>query len=109
MKGKIADVRQALRLTCLLSVLACAIGAPAAAAGLGDRCGDAIGVACDAGLWCDPPAGSCGGTGLVGTCVRTGRHCHHNYHPVCGCDGASYGNDCARQNRRVPESHVGKC
>ncbi len=79
------------------------------AAGIGERCGGIGGIACDGGSWCEPPAGTCGGADLVGTCVDIHRRCHHNYHAVCGCDGVTYGNDCARQHESMPLRHAGRC
>jgi hypothetical protein len=84
--------------------------ASANAAAPGELDGECGGDApCQAGLWCEPPSGTCGGSGWVGVCVDPMRACHHNYHAVCGCDGMTYGNDCAREHALTPQAHAGKC
>jgi hypothetical protein len=83
---------------------------PAApAGGVGDQRGGSGHIPCAAGLWCEPPSGTCGQADVIGACVDIHRRCHHNYHAVCGCDGVTYGNECARQHESMPQSHVGKC
>ena len=77
--------------------------------GIGDQCGGIGHVPCAAGLWCEPPSGACGQPDLIGACVDIHRYCHHNYHAVCGCDGVTYGNECAREHESVPQAHAGKC
>jgi hypothetical protein len=90
----------------LVASLAASAAAPA---GIGEPCGGIGRLPCEAGLWCEPPSGACARADLIGACVDIRRHCHHNYHAVCGCDGVTYGNECARQHESVPQAHVGKC
>jgi hypothetical protein len=99
--------RSALAAACLVTLLASVVGAPAAK--LGQRCGGFVGLPCDSGLWCEPPAGMCHGADLMGTCVKVGQICYQLYQPVCGCDGKTYGNDCMRKSKRIGLSHAGRC
>ena len=91
-----------------LSRLACPDSGGNAGPG-GNPCGGSERVACEPGLWCEPPSGTCGQADLIGVCVDIHRRCHHIYHAVCGCDGVTYGNECRRQHESVPQAHVGKC
>jgi hypothetical protein len=83
--------------------------APADAAKVGEMCGGILGLTCDAGLWCDPAPGQCGGADVAGTCVQVGQFCPRIAAPVCGCNGRTYSNDCERQKRRVGKRHDGRC
>jgi hypothetical protein len=72
------------------------------------RCVDA-GV-CHADLDC--PAGqrcateSCGG---AGTCAARPDACAEIYHPVCGCDGRTYGNACEAATAGASVAFEGEC
>jgi len=79
------------------------------AAKLGQRCGGIAGIRCDRGLWCEPKAGQCRVADAFGTCVRVPKICTFIFRPVCGCDGKTYSNDCARQSKKVALKHKGKC
>lgn len=75
----------------------------------GEICGGIAGVPCGEGLWCDPEPGTCGGNDISGTCVSVPQVCTADYQPVCGCDGATYGNDCERRAAQSPLDHAGEC
>ena len=65
---------------------------------------------CRAGQWCDPqPVNACGGADLLGACKDPGFACSQVFLPVCGCDGKTYSNDCARVRRQVQLAHDGAC
>ena len=81
----------------------------ASASKVGERCGGIAGPVCDAGLWCEPPAGMCYVSDIPGACVKAGEMCMQIYEPVCGCDGRTYGNDCERRSKKVQLNHRGKC
>ena len=85
------------------------VPATAGAVGLGKQCGGIIGIPCDKGLWCQLPAGNCRSADMLGTCSKVPRFCTRIFKPVCGCDGKTYGNDCARQAAMVSKNHDGKC
>ena len=89
-----------------------ALAGAAAAAGLGQKCGRLMfftGLQCDAGLWCQMPAGQCGVADGVGTCAKAPEICNQIFRPVCGCDNRTYGNDCERQAQKVAKAHDGPC
>jgi Kazal-type serine protease inhibitor domain len=94
----------------LVACAAIASAAPEAnAAKLGDTCGTVAGVACDEGLWCDPRPGICGVANPIGTCARVPRVCPRNFDPVCGCNGRTYSNDCARRVGKMGLDYKGRC
>jgi Kazal-type serine protease inhibitor domain len=80
----------------------------------GASCGGFVGYACDAGLFCDFLAGTCGIADAPGVCVDPPDPsiCQIFDPPgpqVCGCDGTTYYNDCARQAAEVSKLHDGAC
>jgi hypothetical protein len=101
---------RALHLIGLLSYLLLLPSAPASAAGVGELCDGKIGIQCDAGLWCEHPAGQCSVVDGAGTCVKeTGPICIEVYMPVCACGGVQYSNDCKRKTAKAQLDYVGEC
>jgi hypothetical protein len=72
----------------------------------GETCGGASGFRCGMGSSCD--VASCA-DGATGTCVALPATCPTSYDPVCGCDGMTYPNDCARLRARAAFDHAGSC
>ena len=66
---------------------------------------------CPSGQICDyNMPNRCGAGSVTGTCIPTpGGGCTADFNPVCGCNGTTYSNDCARVNARVQLDHVGAC
>jgi hypothetical protein len=75
----------------------------------GGECGTIVGIPCGAGAFCEMPANTCSSADLGGTCVPIPDVCTQNVDPVCGCDGVTYYNDCARLAALVNKAHDGSC
>ena len=73
-------------------------------------CGGFAEEMCRAGEWCDFPDGSfCGGDDSPGVCRSRPEGCDLLYDPVCGCDGNTYGNECAANMAGVDVASRGEC
>jgi hypothetical protein len=82
------------------------------AVGVGKTCGGIFGEPCNAGLFCQYKPGTCGRFDLTGICAVKPRFCPQITGPklvVCGCDGKTFFNDCARRSAGVSLAHKGKC
>jgi len=79
-------------------------------AGGGQVCTSAPLVPCPSGQVCDyDTPNRCGAGYEPGHCIVLPGGCTTDYRPVCGCDGRTYSNDCARQVARVQLAHSGAC
>ncbi len=78
-------------------------------ADVGQTCGGCAASECRPDAFCEPPAGRCEAVPEVGLCVPIPDACPELFAPVCGCDGATYDNDCLRRQARVGLLHEGVC
>jgi len=74
-----------------------------------ERCGGIAGIPCSEDRFCEFAPGECQGADLEGTCVAVAEACLQIDDPVCGGNGQTYGNDCARRGARVQKAHEGAC
>jgi hypothetical protein len=84
------------------------------AVGEGETCGTIAGIPCDAGLFCEYPAGQCGTKDLDGKCEKIPEICKEDVMPVCGCpdkDGKPqpFSNDCKRKQAGVQLDYASEC
>jgi hypothetical protein len=74
-----------------------------------EPCGGIAGIVCPDGQYCELPAGECSSADLQGRCEEIPATCPEFFLPVCGCDGATYANDCLRRQAGAQRAHTGTC
>ncbi|NOY90054.1 MAG: hypothetical protein GXP55_02510 [Deltaproteobacteria bacterium] len=74
-------------------------------------CGGYGGTVCDSGHFCDydPAGGACGALDGSGVCAPRPATCTGVLDPVCGCDGADYGNACSANAAGTDVASYGTC
>ena len=72
-------------------------------------CGGTGRIGCPSGEHCELPPGTCMFPNQVGQCDTIPDQCPAIVAPVCGCDGITYVNDCARRAAGVNIDHDGPC
>ena len=72
-------------------------------------CGGPLAWECGGDRFCNARVGHCPGKRQVGRCEKKPEACLKIYAPVCGCDGATYGNDCEAAAAGVSIASKGEC
>ncbi len=74
----------------------------------GAVCGGFAGIPCPPGQFCKYAAGECC-CDFQGVCQSIPEACITLWDPVCGCDGATYGNECEADHAGVAIDYLGEC
>lgn len=72
-------------------------------------CGGPDAVTCPTGMVCDRTDALCSATAPVGRCMPAETTCDDDGMPVCGCDGVTYGSECARRVAGMVKMRDGAC
>ncbi len=95
---------------CEANAAGVSVAASGACGAGGNACGGFLGLACEAGEFCDfAPDALCGAADQTGICSPVPEACDQNFDPVCGCDGNTYGNECEAHAVGVSVAASGEC